>query len=192
MMDLAVKVGISARHLHITEEHLKILFGEDAVLHPIKELMGGQFAANESVTLIGQEGRRLEKVRILGPLRSVTQVELSKTDTMYLKVQAPLRDSGDLEDAAPITLQGPKGQITLEKACIVPKRHIHMSPKDAQKFGVKDKDLIAFKFKGERPGVMEDVLVRVDKSFTLEMHIDTDEANAFGVRVGQFATYHKA
>lgn len=190
-MDLAIKVGISARHLHITKEHLEILFGEGAVLHPIKELMGGQYAAHERVKLIGEEGREIENVRILGPLRSATQVELSKTDTTFLKLAAPLRDSGDLDGASAVTLVGPKGTVTLEKGCIVPKRHVHMSPKDAVKFGVEDKGYIDVTFKGERPGIMQQVLVRVDPSFTLEMHIDTDEANAFGVKVGQYVSYKK-
>lgn len=181
MSFLEIKVGISARHLHITQEHLETLFGEGAELHPIKTLMGGQFAADEKVTVVGNNGRQLDNVRILGPLRKETQIEVSKTDAMFLKVDAPLRDSGDIAGSASVTLIGPKGQVTLTEGCIVPKRHVHMSPDDAKNFGVCDGDMIVINVEGERKGTLHNVLVRVHPTFTLEMHIDTDEANALGV-----------
>ncbi|MGL5676140.1 MAG: phosphate propanoyltransferase [Cellulosilyticaceae bacterium] len=189
-MSLEIKVGISARHLHISQEHLNILFGEGSELHPIKELMGGQFAADERVTVVGAQGRKLDNVRILGPIRKATQVEVSATDAMFLKVAAPLRDSGDVEGTAAVTLIGPKGQVELEQGCIVAKRHIHMSPADAERFGVADKELVSIDFPGERRGTLHDVLVRVDPTFTLEMHLDTDEANALAVKQGQMVVYN--
>ncbi|MEG0012901.1 MAG: phosphate propanoyltransferase [Cellulosilyticaceae bacterium] len=181
MKQMIIPVGISARHLHVTKEHLTILFGEGAELHPIKELMGGQFAAEERVHVVGNQGRILENVRILGPLRSATQVEISKTDAMFLKVNAPLKDSGDIAGTAAVKLIGPKGEVTLEEGCIVAKRHVHMSNEDAKAYGLVDNQRIAVTFEGERKGTLENILVRVHPSFTLEMHIDTDEANAMDI-----------
>lgn len=181
MKQMIIPVGISARHLHVTKEHLTILFGEGAELHPIKELMGGQFAAKERVHVVGNQGRILENVRILGPLRSATQVEISKTDAMFLKVNAPLKDSGDIAGTAAVKLIGPKGEVTLEEGCIVAKRHVHMSNEDAKAYGLVDNQRIAVTFEGERKGTLENILVRVHPSFTLEMHIDTDEANAMDI-----------
>ena len=189
MKTLQIPVGISARHLHLCQEHLEALFGEGAQLHPIKTLMGGQYAADERVTVVGHAGRKLENVRVLGPLRGATQVEISKTDAMFLKVEGVLRDSGDIEGTPGVTLIGPKGEVTLETGCIVAKRHIHMSPEDAKNFGLEDKARISVELEGERGGMMHNVLVRVDPTFTLEMHIDTDEANAFEVKSNQVINY---
>lgn len=189
MKTLHIPVGISARHLHLSQQHLEILFGEGAVLHPIKELMGGQYAADERVTVVGNAERKIENVRVLGPLRGQTQVEVSKTDAMFLKVDGILRDSGDISGTPSVTLVGPKGEVTLEGGCIVAKRHIHMSPEDAKNFGLEDKAHVSLELEGERGGMMHNVLVRVDPSFTLEMHIDTDEANAFDVKPNQTLTY---
>ncbi|MEF9960625.1 MAG: phosphate propanoyltransferase [Niameybacter sp.] len=189
MKRFEIPVGISARHIHLCLADLEVLFGEGATLHPIKTLMGGQYAADERVTIVGGNGRQIEAVRVLGPLRGDTQVELSKTDTMFLKLQAPLRDSGDIEGTPGVTLVGPKGQVTLEKGCIVAKRHVHMSTEDAMNFELKDKDLISLDFEGERSATLNNVLVRVDASFTLELHIDTDEANALDVKPNQSVVY---
>lgn len=189
MKKFEIPVGISARHIHLCKEHLEILFGEGAELHPIKTLMGGQYAADERVTLVGEKGRQIESVRVLGPLRKETQVEISKTDAMFLKLQVPLRDSGDLVGTPGVTLVGPKGQVTLSQGCIVAKRHLHMSTEDAQAFGLQDKDRISLDFEGERKGTLHDVLVRVDESYTLELHIDTDEANALDVKPNQCVSY---
>lgn len=190
-MSLEINVGISARHLHISQADLEVLFGEGAELHSIKVLMGGQYACDERVTVVGAQGRQLENVRILGPVRGATQVEVSKTDAMFLKVNAPLRDSGDTKESGSVTLIGPKGQVVLEEGCIVAKRHVHMSPADAENFGVVDKQMISLDFEGERKGTLHNVLVRVDPSFTLEMHIDTDEANALDVKPSQKVVYNK-
>lgn len=177
-----IPVGISARHLHVTQEHLEVLFGKGAQLHPIKELMGGQYAAKERVTLVGTNLRVIENVRILGPVRSGTQVEVAKTDAIRLGINPPIRESGDTAKSAPITLVGPNGALFLDEGCIVAKRHIHMSPEDAAEYGVVDNENVSVKLGGERQGVLDHVQVRVDPTFTLEMHIDTDEANAMGVK----------
>ena len=189
MKKMIIPIGISARHLHITKEHLEVLFGADAKLHPIKELMGGQFAAEEKVTVVGNQGRVLENVRILGPLRTSTQIEISKTDAMFLKLNAPLRDSGDIDKSAAVKLIGPKCEVTLEQGCIVAKRHIHISYIDAKEYGLQDRQIIAVRFEGERRGILANILVRVLPSFTLEMHIDTDEANAMDIGPKAEAVY---
>jgi putative phosphotransacetylase len=182
--ELYVPIGVSARHLHLTKEHLEILFGKGYELKKKKELMGGQYAAEECVTILGSKLSSIEKVRILGPLRSKTQVELSKTDAIKLGINAPARESGSIKGSAPITIVGPKGAVALEEGCIIAKRHIHMSPQDAKNFGVQDNQKVSVRVKGDRGGIFENVQVRVDETYTLEMHIDTDEANAFEVKCG--------
>lgn len=177
-----IPLGVSARHLHLSQEHLEVLFGEGAELHPIKELMGGEFAAQERVTVVGTNLRVIENVRILGPVRSGTQIEISKTDAIRLGINPPIRESGDTKGSAPITLIGPKGALFLEEGCIVAKRHIHMSPEDAKVYDVSDNEVVSVELGGERQGVLDNVQVRVRPGYTLEMHIDTDEANAVGVR----------
>jgi len=163
------------------------LFGAGSQLTFHKELMGGQFAAAEAVTIVGKNPGEILKARVLGPLRTITQVEVSATDARALGISAPLRDSGDTGGSASITLIGPKGAVYLEEGCIVARRHIHMSPADAIAFGVKDKDIVNVSIDGPRGGLLSNVLVRVDASFTLEMHIDTDEANALGISPGTHA-----
>lgn len=178
---ITVPIGVSARHLHVTQEHLEILFGKGAVLHPKKELMGGQYAAEERVTIVGINMRLIENVRILGPVRRATQIEVSKTDAVKLGLSVPIRESGDVKGSAPITLVGPKGVVQLEEGCIIAKRHIHMSDEDAKIFRLHDNQIVQVEVGEERSGVLNHVQIRVDPSFTLEMHIDTDEANALGV-----------
>ncbi len=186
--DRRVRVGVSARHLHLCREHMDILFGKGAELTPLKELMGGQFAAKETVTIIGLKLRAIENVRVLGPLRAQTQVEVSATDCIRLGVNAPVRLSGDLKGSAPITIIGPKGAVTVQEGCIVAMRHIHMSPADAARYGVKNHQVVDVRMGGERGGLLANVPVRVDPSFTTEMHIDTDEANALGIHNGMELT----
>lgn len=177
-----VPIGISARHLHVTREHLDILYGKGHELVRKKELMGGQFAAVERVTIVGANLRVIENVSILGPERSATQVEVSKTDARKLGLNAPIRESGDVKGSMPITIVGPKGAVTLKEGCIVAMRHIHMSPQDAKNFGVQDKQIVSVKTQeGTRKGILSNVMVRVHDTYSLEMHIDTDEANAFGI-----------
>ena len=179
-----VPVGVSARHVHLTQEHVEILFGKGYQLTKKKELMGGQFASNELVTIVGLKLRAIENVRILGPVRKNSQVEISSTDAIKLGVKAPIRESGNVAGSAPVALVGPKGALYLTEGCIVAKRHIHMSPKDAEEAGVKDGDVVSVKAENERGTVFNHVQIRVDESFTLEMHIDTDEANAAKIATG--------
>ena len=181
---LDIPVGVSARHVHLTQAHVEQLFGPGHQLRPKKTLMGGQFAAEEQVTLVGTALRAVENVRVLGPARSASQVEVSRTDCLRLGVPAPLRESGDLAGSAPIALVGPKGAVYLEEGLIVAARHIHMGPTDAEAAGLADGDRIRVKGQGPRGATFEQVLVRVRPDFTLEMHIDTDEANALGIQTG--------
>ena len=179
-----VPVGVSARHIHLTQEHVEALFGKGYELTFKKELMGGQFAANEMVTLVGLKLRAIENVRVLGPVRKGSQVEISATDALKLGVKAPIRESGNTAGSAPIAVVGPKGAIYLDEGCIIAKRHIHMSPKDATAAGVTDGDIVSVKADNERGTVFNNVQIRVHDSFTLEMHIDTDEANAAKIATG--------
>ena len=181
-----VPIGVSARHIHLTQEHVEVLFGEGYQLTKRKELMGGQFAANEQVTIVGLKLRAIENVRVLGPVRSKSQVEISATDAIKLGVRAPIRLSGDIEGSAPIAVVGPKGVIYLDEGCIIAKRHIHMAPKDAIAAGVRNGDIVSVKADNERGTVFNQI--RVDESFTLEMHIDTDEANAAKISTGETVT----
>ena len=180
-----VPVGVSARHIHLTQEHVEALFGPGYLLTKKKELMGGQFASNETVTIVGLKLRAIENVRILGPVSSKSQVEVSATDAIKLGVKAPIRESGNVAGSAPIAVVGPKGAIYLNEGCIIAKRHIHMPPKDAMAAGVHDGDVVSVQAENERGTVFNHVQIRVDDSFTLEMHIDTDEANAAKIATGQ-------
>ena len=173
-----VPVGISNRHIHLSEKDLETLFGEGYKLTIRNDLsQTGQYAAEEIVTIEGPKSS-MKNIRILGPTRKETQLEISRTDSFALGVKPPVRDSGFLDGSPGITLIGPKGQVTLDKGVIIAQRHIHMSDADAESFGVKDKELVSVRVGGERGVVFENVLVRVRHDFVLEMHIDTDEANA--------------
>ena len=185
--EFKVPVGISARHIHLTQEHVEKLFGKGYQLTKKKELMGGQFASNEQCTIVGLKLRAIENVRILGPVRSSSQVEISATDARTLGIKAPTRQSGDTKGSAPIALVGPKGAIYLEEGCIVAARHIHLCPEDAKAAGVKDNDFVTVRMGNERGALLDNVKIRVDESFTTEMHIDTDEANACQVRQDELA-----
>lgn len=175
-------VEISARHIHVSQEDLEVLFGAGAELHPIKDLsQPGQFACEEQVILRGPKNEL--KVRILGPTRRETQVEVSLTEARQLGVTAQIRESGDLDGTTgDITLVGPAGELPLTKGVIAAKRHIHMTPKDAEAYGVVNGQIVAVKVDSpERSIVFGDTVVRVSDSYALAMHIDTDEANAAGV-----------
>ena len=181
-----VPIGVSARHIHLTQEHIQILFGSGYQLTKKKDLMGGQFAANEQVTIVGTKLRAIENIRVLGPARSKSQVEVSQTDTFKLGIKVPVRESGNIEGSAPIAVVGPKGTVFLEEGCIIAKRHIHMSKDDAKDAGVKDGEIVSVVINNDRKTEFHNVLIRVDDSFTLEMHIDADEANAANVSKGTF------
>ncbi len=188
-----VPIGVSNRHVHLTREHLDILFGKDYELTKAKDLsQPGQFAANETVTIIGPSLRPIEKVRVLGPLRKASQVEISMTDSYVLKVKPPVRESGNIAGSSPITLVGPKGVVTLSEGCIIANRHIHMSPADAERYGIKDGDTVNVSVieKGKRT-LWYDVQIRVNKDFVLEMHVDTDDANAAGIGNGSLVSIVK-
>lgn len=186
-----VPVGVSARHIHLTQEHVETLFGEGYHLTKKKDLMGGQYACNETVTVVGLKLRAIENVRVLGPVRKASQLEISATDAMKLGVAAPIRESGNVAGSAPVAVVGPKGVIYLKEGCIIAMRHIHMSPADAMAAGVKDGDIVSVKADNERGTVFNQVKIRVNDSFTLEMHIDTDEANASKIKTGDMVTIIK-
>ena len=176
---MKVLVETSARHVHVTEEHLKVLFGEGATLTPKKDLsQPGQFACVERVDVVGPK-RTLSGVSILGPTRSATQVELSLTDARSIGVKAPIRESGDIAGSAGCKLVGPAGEVEISEGVIVAKRHLHTTPEDAAKLGVADKEIVSLKIEGtERSMILGDLVVRVSPKFAPAVHLDTDEANA--------------
>ncbi len=184
-----IPIGISARHIHLTREAVDLLFGPGHQLTPRRPLsQPGQFASEETLTVIGPK-RQIEGVRILGPERRACQIEISRTDEFFLGVDAPVRASGKVKNSAPITLKGPAGTLTLEEGLICAWRHIHMTTADAEHYGVKDKDVVevAVHSPEGRDLIFGDVLIRVKDSYLLEMHIDTDEANAAGISSGHEA-----
>lgn len=181
-----IPVGVSNRHIHLTAADVEILFGKGYELQPMKELsQPGQYACKEQLTIVGPSMRAIEKVRVLGPVRKATQVEISRTDSFTLKVKAPVRESGKIAGSAPITIVGPKGVISIPEGCIIANRHIHMSPEDGKRFGVQDGEYVDVEVDaGERRTKWYDVQVRVHPEFRLEMHVDTDDANAVGLSCG--------
>ncbi len=182
--DDVIKIGVSARHVHLSEKDLYALFGEGYQLTKKKELMGGQFAAEECVTIVSPNLRSIENVRVLGPLRKESQIEVSRTDTFKLKISPPVRPSGELKGSAPMAMVGPKGSIFLNECCIIANRHIHLPPYLAEKYGVNDNDLVDVEVETGKPTRFYNVQVRVHESFTPEMHIDTDDANACALKTG--------
>lgn len=178
-MNKPVLIETSARHVHVSRRVLDILFGEGYELTAKKDLsQPGQFACEERVQVIGPKSS-FPAVSILGPVRPETQVELSAGDARSIGVKAPIRESGDLEGSAGCKLVGPKGKVELKDGVIVAKRHIHMTPEDAEKYGLEDKQVVSVKVDtAERSLVFGDVVVRVSPKYALAMHIDTDESNA--------------
>ena len=173
---MKIKVGISNRHVHLTQEDLNILYGEGYILTKKVDVnQPGQFASVETVTLKTDKSE-IENVRILGPVRNYTQAEISKTDAYKLGINPPVRDSGDIENSAIVTICGPKGEVTKE-CCILARRHIHVTPKEKEFYHLPN--IVSIKVKGIRSGLMEEVYVKVADNSYFEMHIDTDEANAF-------------
>lgn len=173
----SVPIGVSNRHVHVSKEVYTVLFGQDELTKKVDLKQPGQYAANETVTLVGPKGS-IEKVRILGPFRNDTQVEISLTDSFTLGVPGVIRESGDLRETPGITLLGPKGKLTISQGVIVAHRHIHMHPDDARRMGVVDKERVTVTVHGERELTFSNVIIRVSPKFALEMHIDVDEANA--------------
>ena len=180
-----IPVGVSNRHIHLSSADVETLFGKGYTLTPFKDLsQPGQYACKETLTVLGPSLRPLENVRVLGPVRGKSQVEISATDSYVLKVKPPVRESGNIAGSAPVIIVGPKGVVELKEGCIIANRHIHMSPDDATRFGVKDCDYVTVDVDGKRRTRWFDVQVRVHKDFRLEMHVDTDDANAAGIGNG--------
>ena len=177
-----IMVETSARHVHLSKEHIEILFGRGAELTKKRDLsQPGQFACEERVTVVGEK-RSIPNVIVLGPARVQTQVEVSLTDARTLGVCAPIRESGDLAGSGACKLVGPCGEVELSEGVIAAKRHIHLNPETAEKFGLRDKETVFVKIESEeRTTVFGDVVIRVSPKFYPAMHIDTDEANAAGV-----------
>ncbi len=176
-MQFPIVLGVSARHAHLCREHMDILFGAESELH-IKKKIGqpGQYASEEQIVMVGPKGEM--KLRIIGPLRPETQIELSLTDARKVGINAPIRNSGDIAGSAGAKLIGPKGELELKEGIIVAARHVHLYPETAEKYGLKDGDIVDIQTKGERSLTLHNVLVRAGVKHADEVHIDTDEANA--------------
>ena len=181
---MKVSIGVSNRHVHLTKEHLKILFGEGYELDKKVDInQPGQFAATDTVTIKTQKSE-ITNVRILGPIRPYTQVEISKTDAYKLGLNPPVRDSGDLDVSEPITIVGPKGSIDIEKGCIIANRHIHILPIQMKEYGLEGKEYVNVRISGEKGGVLANVKLKVSEEAYYELHIDTDDANAHLIKNG--------
>lgn len=186
-----IPIGVSNRHIHLCKEDLEKLFGEGYELTKIKDLkQPHQYAAAETVTIRGPKGE-IDNIRVLGPLRKKTQVEISLTDSFRLGIKAPIRESNMIDDTPGIVLVGPKGIAKIHKGTIVALRHIHITPEIALNLGVEDKDIVEVETYGERRGVLGNVLVRVSQDFQLEMHVDLDEANACALKNGDYVILRK-
>lgn len=185
-----IPVGVSNRHVHLTEETFHKLFGKETSFEELRPLyQPGEFASKHTLTIVGPKQRCIENVRILGPLRKYDQVEVSLTDSIYLGINPPIVNSGELQDASPLTLVGPNGSIYLEKCAIIANRHIHMSPSEALQFGVKHGDLCRIKISGIKSTIFENVLIRVKENWRLQIHLDTDDANAAYIRGEAYAEF---
>ena len=181
---MKVSIGVSNRHVHLKEDHLKILFGEDFKLEKESDLnQPGQFASTSFVTLKTDKSE-IKNVRVLGPVRPYTQVEISRTDAFYLGINPPIRNSGDLKGSTPITLIGPNGTIELEEGCIIATRHIHILPSQVKMYGLEGKEKVNVKLFGEKGGIITNVYLMVSDTSYFEMHLDTDDANAHLIKNG--------
>lgn len=180
-----IPIAISARHVHLTDAAVELLFGAGHSLTSYRAIsQPGQYAAVETVSLVGPK-RRIDGVRVIGPTRPAVQVEISRTDEFHLGLDAPIRDSGDVAGSPGITLEGPAGTLVLTEGVICARRHIHMHPDDAAQLGVADREVVEIAIDSDgRDLIYGDVLVRVKDSYVLEMHIDTDEANAAEIDPG--------
>ncbi len=177
-----IPIALSNRHLHISREHLDILFGKGYELTKLKDLkQPGQYAAEEKIDLEGPKGI-IKGVRILGPVRKTTQIEISFADSFVIGVTPPIRDSGDLKGSASARITGPVGSVEIDEGIIAAARHIHMTPEDAAQWGLKDKDTVNVRTGGQRSLIFENVLVRVSPDYKLEMHVDMEEGNSAGVK----------
>ena len=179
-----IKVGVSQRHIHLSQEDLETLFGKGFELTKAKTLMGREFASEQFVTLVGPSLKSIERVRVLGPVRKNTQVEISRTDTFILKVSPPVRPSGEIKGSEKLVIVGPKGCVYLKEGVIIANRHIHLTPEFAAKHNIADNDYVDVLVEGIKPTKFFDVQVRIRDDFNVEMHIDTDDANSAGIKNG--------
>ena len=181
-----IPIGVSARHAHVTQADLEILYGPGHQLTVYAPLyQPGAFAAEETVTVVGKRMRAIEHVRILGPVRDYSQVEVAQTEAIRLGLNPPIRDSGDLAGAEAITLIGPAGSIYLAEGAICATRHIHMTPAQAQALGIRETELLKIRIPGERALIFENIRPKIHESYVLQMHLDTDDANAAGLKGGE-------
>ncbi len=182
-MQFPIVLGVSARHAHLSREHMDTLFGQDSELH-VKKAIGqpGQYASEEQITMVTEKGSM--KLRIIGPLRPETQIELSLTDARKVGLNAPIRNSGDIKGSAGAKLIGPAGEVEITEGIIVAARHVHLYPETAAKYGLKDGDIVDIQTEGERSLTLHNVLVRAGEKHADEVHIDTDEANACNLESG--------
>ena len=180
---MKVILGVSNRHIHLTEETYKKIFGNEP-LNVVKYLkQPGQFASDKFLTIKNGE-RKIERVRVLGPFRKYDQVEISKTDSYTLKLNPPIRNSGDVKNSSPITLATENKEIQLKEGCIIANRHIHLTKEEAKQYGLLGIDKVKIKITGEKSGILEDVFLRVADNSSFELHLDTDDGNAFGLKTG--------
>lgn len=191
-MSFTIPVGVSNRHFHLAPADVETLFGSGYQLTKLRDIsQKGQFAANETLTAVGPKGK-IEKIRLVGPTRGKTQLEISRSDAVLLGIDPPVRYSSDLANSAGVHLVGPKGELDLKEGVIIAQRHIHMSPADAKNFGIKDRDRVvvapvikmASTNSEARTVIFDNVLIRVHENFVLDFHIDLDEANAAGLKTG--------
>ena len=190
LQSLRIPLGISNRHIHLTSKTFHQLFGDKAELASMRPLyQPGEFASIHTLTIVGPKLRSIPGVRILGPLRNYDQVEVSLTDAIFLGIDPPVTNSGNLNDAAPLTLVGPNGSVYLEKCAIVANRHLHMTTNDAERLGVKEGVYCKVRIGGEKPTVFENVLVRTNDNWRIQIHLDTDDANAANVREETFVEF---
>lgn len=186
-MERKVPIGLSNKHIHVSQADLEVLFGKDYQLTVMKDLsQPGQYACEEKVDVVGPKGKMT--MRILGPVRPETQVELSIGDGFALGLKVPIKNSGDTAGTPGVKVVGPAGEVDIDHGVIVAARHIHMSPEEGEAFGVKDKDVVSVKLDGPRGLTFDNVLVRVNPNFRLDMHLDVEEGNAAGAKNGQLAT----
>lgn len=187
-MERKVPIGLSNKHIHVSQADLEALFGKGYKLTPMKDLsQPGQYASEEKVDVVGPKGT-IKGIRILGPVRPETQVEVLIGDGFSLGIRAPLRNSGDIADTPGVKLVGPAGEIEIDKGAIVAARHIHMNTEEGAAYELKDKDVVCVKLEGPRGLIFDNVLVRVHPDFKLDMHLDVEEGNAAGAKNGQLAT----
>jgi putative phosphotransacetylase len=188
-----IPVGVSGRHVHLTQKTLDILFGSEnyklTVFKNLKQV--GQYAAKEKIDVMSSEGKLIIGVRIVGPVRNFDQVEISQSDNLKYKFKAPVRSSGDIKNSDKATLIGPKGQVDIAEGVILSDRHIHFSEEEAKEYGIVDKEMVNIKIDGIKPGILENVLCRVHKDYRLECHLDVDDASAFLLNSGDSITLIK-